>query len=221
MKKTRYSRSLRTRRRNIRHFSNKNAKLVNSSRDLQTYEAELVYILDPSRLPKKGSGVLSWPVEDPFITQGFGLTDFARNGAYGYTNGSPNPHRGIDFRASVGTPLLAAAPGTVRDAVDMDKTPGCYSYGKWILVDHDNGLSTLYAHLSVINVSPGQVVETGEIVGYAGQSGFATGPHLHFTVFDRDAVKVDQFTWSNGCKNAKIAYAPYEAYLNPLSYLPQ
>lgn len=189
---------------------------------MQEYESKLTYILDPSRLPKEGSGGLAWPIANPTITQGFGVTSFAANGAYGYdAQGNPNPHRGIDFQASVGTPLLASAAGTVRDAVDMDKTPGCYSYGKWVLIDHDNGLSTLYAHLSVFNVSAGDPVAQGEIIGYSGQSGYATGPHLHFSVFDRDAVKVSPFSWSNGCKNAKVPYAPYEAYLNPLSYLPE
>lgn len=189
---------------------------------LQEYESKLTYILDPSRLPKEGSGGLAWPIANPVITQGFGITSFAANGAYGYdAKGNPNPHRGIDFQASVGTPLLAAAPGTVRDAVDMDKTPGCYSYGKWVLIDHDNGLSTLYAHLSVFNVDAGDYVKQGDIIGYSGQSGYATGPHLHFSVFDREAVQVSPFSWSNGCKNAKVPYAPYEAYLNPLSYLPE
>lgn len=189
---------------------------------MQEYESKLTYILDPSRLPKEGTGSLSWPIANPTLTQGFGLTSFARNGAYGYDkSGNPNPHRGIDFQASVGTPLLAAAPGTVRDAVDMDKTPGCYSYGKWILIDHDNGLSTLYAHLSVFNVSAGDYVKPGDIIGYAGATGYATGPHLHFSVFDRDAVEVSPFSWSVGCKNAKVPFAPYEAYLDPLSYLPK
>lgn len=189
---------------------------------LQEYESQLEYALDPSRLPKEGSGVLRWPLEKITVTQGFGLTSFAKGGAYGYDkNGNPNPHRGVDFAGSVGTPVLAAAAGTVRDATDMDKTPGCYSYGKWILLDHDNGLSTLYSHLSVMSVSAGQYVNAGDIIGYAGQSGYATGPHLHFSVFDRDAVKVSLFTWSVGCKTARIPYAPYEAYLNPFSYLPQ
>lgn len=189
---------------------------------MQEYESKLTYILDPSRLPKEGSGGLAWPIANPILTQGYGITSFAANGSYGYdAQGNPNPHRGIDFKASVGTPLLAAASGTVRDAVDMDKTPGCYSYGKWILIDHDNGLSTLYAHLSVFNVSAGDSVTAGQIIGYSGQSGYATGPHLHFSAFDRDAVKISPFSWSNGCKNAKVPYAPYEAYLNPLSYLPE
>ncbi len=189
--------------------------------ELQEYESKLAYVLDPSKLPQEGSAVLGWPVENPSLTQGFGLTSFARGGAYGYDkSGNPNPHRGVDFQASVGTPVLATAPGTVRGAVDMDKSPGCYSYGKWILVDHDNGLSSLYAHLSVISVVAGDYVKKGAIIGYAGSTGYATGPHLHFTIFDRDAVKIDKFTWSIGCKNTSIAYAPYEAYLNPLSYLP-
>ncbi len=190
--------------------------------ELQDYEAQLQYAQDPSKLPQKGSGVLSWPIENPYLTQGYGLTSFARSGAYGYDkSGQPNPHRGVDFRASVGTPVLAAAPGTVRDAVNMDAAKGCYSYGKWILIDHDNGLSTLYAHLSVMSVAAGDYVKAGKIIGYAGASGYATGPHLHFTVFDRDAVKVSPFSWSIGCKNTKVPYAPYEAYLDPNAYLPK
>lgn len=190
--------------------------------ELQDFEAKLEYVRDPSRLPQEGSSVLGWPIENPQITQGFGLTEFARAGSYGYDKaGNPNPHRGIDFRASVGTPLLASAPGTVRDAVNMDAVSGCYSYGRWVLIDHDNGLSTMYAHMSVMSVSAGDYVNTGDIIGYAGQSGYATGPHLHFTVFDRDAVEISPFTWSNGCKGTRVAYAPYEAYLNPLLYLPK
>ena len=179
------------------------------------------YAANPSTLPQKGTQVLIWPVEAPVITQGYGLTSFAQGGAYGYDkSGRPNPHRGVDFKASVGTPVLAATGGTVRDAVNMDAFPGCYSYGRWVLVDHDNGLSTMYAHLSVISVSAGEYVKPGQIVGYAGSSGYATGPHLHFQVFDRDAVQVSQFTWSVGCKQARVPYAPYEAYLNPMNYLP-
>ncbi len=190
--------------------------------ELQDYEAQLQYARDPSKLPQKGSGALRWPVESPVLTQGFGLTSFARSGSYGYDkSGQPNPHRGIDFRASVGTPILAAASGTVRDAVNMDAVKGCYSYGRWILIDHDNGLSTLYAHLSVMSVSHGEKVSAGQIIGYAGASGYATGPHLHFTVFDKNAVQVSPFSWSIGCKNTKVPYAPYEAYLDPTEYLPK
>lgn len=71
---------------------------------LQDYEAQLKYIKDPDT-STKGSSALAWPVADPVITQGFGLTSFALGGAYGYKNGQPNPHRGVDFKGSVGTPL--------------------------------------------------------------------------------------------------------------------
>lgn len=190
--------------------------------ELIEYESQLEYILDKSKLPQKGGGVLSWPVENPYITQYFGLTSFALSGAYGYDKeGKPIPHRGIDFRASIGTPLLATAPGKVRYTENMDAYSGCVSYGKWVLIDHENGLATFYAHLSLIKVSAGQEVKRGDIIGYSGNTGYSTGPHLHFSVFDKSAVKVDRYTWSRGCKKAMVAYAPLEAYLNPMDYLPK
>ncbi|MCK4918463.1 MAG: peptidoglycan DD-metalloendopeptidase family protein [Candidatus Pacebacteria bacterium] len=190
--------------------------------ELREFEAQLEYTLDKGRLPKKGSEVLIHPVKNPRITQYFGLTPFAMTGAYGYDKeGNPNPHRGVDFGVSIGTPMLATANGTVRYSEDMDAYAGCVSYGKWVLIDHDNGLSSFYAHLSLIKVSAGQKVSTGDIIGYSGNTGYSTGPHLHFSVFDRSAVKVGLYTWSRGCKKATVAYAPLEAYLNPMDYLPK
>lgn len=190
--------------------------------ELIEYESQLEYILDKSKLPQKGGGVLAWPVENPYITQYFGLTSFALSGAYGYDkSGEPIPHRGVDFRASIGTPLLATASGKVRYTENMDAYSGCVSYGKWVLIDHENGLTTFYAHLSLIKVSIGQEVKRGDVIGYSGNTGYSTGPHLHFSVFDKSAVKVDRYTWSRGCKKAMVAYAPLEAYLNPMDYLPE
>ena len=191
--------------------------------ELRDFEAQLEYISDKSKLPKKGSRVLAYPTKKPVITQRFGLTPFAKTGAYGYDkNGQPNPHRGVDFRASTGVDLLATAPGTVRDTENMDAYPGCVSYGKWVLIDHNNGLSTFYAHLSKIRVKPGQKVNTGDLVGFSGSTGYCSpigAAHLHFSVFDKSAVKVGLYTWSNGCKKARVAYAPLDAYLDPMDYL--
>ncbi len=188
--------------------------------ELREFEAQLEYTLNKGSLPKKGSGVLISPLKNPRVTQEFGLTPFARTGAYGYgREGNPNPHRGVDFGASIGTPLLATAGGVVRYSEDMDSYPGCVSYGKWVLIDHDNGLSSFYAHLSLIKVTKGQVVNTGDIIGYSGNSGYSTAPHLHFSVFDKSAVKVSLYTWSRGCKEAQVAYAPLDAYLDPTDYL--
>ena len=66
------------------------------------------------------------------------------------------------------------------------------SCGKWVLIKHANNLSTLYAHLSIIKVSGGQQVETGQLVGYSGDTGYATGPHLH-GVFASEGVEIKSY----------------------------
>lgn len=184
---------------------------------LRSFEAELEYILDPTKIPPAGKGVLSWPLTNVTITQYFGNTAFANSGAY---NGSG--HNGIDFRASIGTPVRATLSGNVRATGNTDAYRGCYSYGKWILVEHVNGLTTLYAHLSEISVTPGEAVVTGERIGYSGNTGYSTGPHLHFTVYASEAVQVVRLgdvKARTNCADAKIPVASWSGYLNPLDYL--
>ena len=91
-------------------------------------------------------------------------------------NGRQAFHTGVDFIAAPGAPVLAAAGGVVSAAEVHPE------YGKMIDVDHDNGLTTRYAHLSKMMVKVGDVVLKGQRVGDLGQSGRATGPHLHFEV---------------------------------------
>jgi murein DD-endopeptidase MepM/ murein hydrolase activator NlpD len=184
---------------------------------LQELESALYYTLDPTRIPIAGKGVLAWPLADVFITQKFGNTAFAQSGAY-----SGNGHNGIDFRASVGTPVKASLSGTVVGTGNTDAHRGCYSYGKWVLIKHANGLSTLYAHLSHITVAEGSVVATGEIIGNSGNTGYATGPHLHFSVYVGDAVKLVRLgdvKKKTNCANAIVPVAPLNTYLNPMEYL--
>ncbi len=183
--------------------------------ELRRFEAELRIAIDPGRLPPIGSGVLAFPVDRVRITQYFGNTPFASNGAY---NG--NGHNGIDFGASSGSNVRAAASGTVKGTGNTDSIPGCYSYGKWVLLEHENGLSTLYAHLSHLAVSEGEAVEQGKVIGYSGNTGYSTGPHLHFTVYASQGVRIRKFENSINCKNAFIPIAPRNAYMNPLNYLP-
>lgn len=190
------------------------AKREALEQELAQYEAALRVEIDPTSLPPAGKGVLAWPLKSAFITQYFGDTAFARSGAY---NG--HGHNGIDFRASIGTEVFSAGSGAVTATGNTDSVRGCYSYGKWVLVRHNTGLSTLYAHLSLIKVSPGQEVSTGQLIGYSGATGYATGPHLHFSVYASQGVKVQQFTNSINCKNAYIPIAPLNGYLNPLQYL--
>lgn len=186
-------------------------------RELQDLETQLQYTLDPSSIPSTGQGVLGWPLDKLTITQYFGNTAFAQSGAY---NG--RGHNGMDFRASQGTIVRSSLGGVVAGVGNTDAVPGCYSYGKWILIKHNNGLSTLYAHLSVINVSPGEPVSTGEIIGYSGNTGYSTGPHLHYSVYVSDAVQIvrlGDIKKITNCGAAHIPIAPHEAYLNPLDYL--
>ena len=185
-------------------------------RELLAYEAELQLTVDTSLLPKSGSGILSWPLDNVFITQYFGNTPFATANSQIY-NGKG--HTGIDLRASIGTPVRASLSGTVVGVANTDAVRGCYSYGKWIMIKHPGGLSTLYAHLSLQSVSTGQQVSTGEIIGYSGNTGYSTGPHLHYGVYATQGVQIKTFDNSINCKGAIIPLADLKAYLNPLSYL--
>jgi murein DD-endopeptidase MepM/ murein hydrolase activator NlpD len=86
-------------------------------------------------------------------------------------------HEGIDFSAPIGTPIYATGDGTVERL--KSRMSG---YGKVVKINHGFGYETLYAHMSKIIVRPGQKVKRGEIIGYVGNSGRSTGPHLHYEV---------------------------------------
>ena len=90
--------------------------------------------------------------------------------------GKPKKHRGIDFAGKIGTELMAVAPGRVVSAGER------VGYGTTVEIDHGLGFTTLYAHLSQINVSRGDWVRPGTVIGLAGSSGRSTGPHLHYEI---------------------------------------
>lgn len=185
-------------------------------KELFQFESQLKIAIDPNSFPSsgKGKGALSWPLDNIFITQYFGRTIDAQRL---YSSGT---HNGVDFRASVGTPVKAVLSGVVQGTGNTDAQKGCYSYGKWVLIKHPNGLSSLYGHLSLIKVAEGQNVGTGEIIGYSGQTGYATGPHLHLTVYASQGVQVQKYSSSINCKNVSIPIADIKAYLDPMLYLP-
>jgi murein DD-endopeptidase MepM/ murein hydrolase activator NlpD len=183
-------------------------------RELFEYESQLKYEIDKSKLPDPKKGILSWPLESVYITQYFGKTNASKRL---YVSGS---HNGVDFRASLGTKVLASLSGVVWGTGDTDKYPGCYSFGKWVMVKHPNGLSTIYAHLSSIKVSEGQTVSTGDVIGFSGNTGYSTGPHLHLGVYATEGVRIEKYTNSRGCKEARMPLADIRAYLDPMLYLP-
>ena len=152
--------------------------------DLRSYESTLQFVLNPSALPD--GHVLSWPVDDVKITQLFGRTVAAKRL---YVSGS---HNGVDFGVPIGTPVHAVLAGKVIGSGNTDLTCPGASYGNWILVQHDNGLTSVYGHLSLVTAKVGDIVQTGQTIAYSGMTGYATGPHVHLTIFVSSAVKVTQ-----------------------------
>ena len=131
-------------------------------------------ILTPGSDTTLGGGALQWPLPVAgTITSPQGYRTDPITGEVSY-------HSGTDIAAPEGTPILAAADGTVTIANALDSWGG--SYGYHVKLDHGGGLTTLYAHCSSICVTAGQQVTAGQVIAYVGQTGRATGPHLHFEV---------------------------------------
>lgn len=187
---------------------------------LREFENELDVAINKDSYAKAGKGVFSWPLSSVVFTQLFGGTEFAKEHASAY--GRPF-HPGLDFGAPVGTPVFAIDSGEVTATGNTDAVRGCYSWGKWVLVAHGNGISSLYAHLSGVAVSEGDSLDRGQTLGYVGQTGYATGPHLHLTLYASEGVQVrrfEEFKTQTGCAGATTPVAPHEAYLDPQDYLP-
>ncbi len=199
-------------------IAQKKAQQASFESALQNLQAKLNYTVDPDQITAAGKGVLRYPLDNVRITQYFGNTPFAKGGAYGGKG-----HNGMDFAASIGTPIKAALSGTVIGTGNTDSVRGCYSFGKWVMVKHNNGLNTMYAHLSQISVTSGQSVATGQLLGYSGETGYATGPHLHFGVYVSSATQIiklgDATKQSTSCAQAIMPIVPLSGYLNPLNYL--
>ncbi|MBI3305672.1 peptidoglycan DD-metalloendopeptidase family protein [Candidatus Nomurabacteria bacterium] len=182
-------------------------------KELLDYEAQLQFILDPSKLPSKG--VLSWPLERIYVTQLFGKTVDSKRL---YASGT---HNGVDFRAAVGTPIMAMSNGTVMGTGDTDQTCPGASFGKFVFIRYTNGLSSTYGHLSLVKAKAGDVVKRGEVVGYSGNTGHTTGPHLHVSLYAADAVKMTtKPSVACGGRTYTLPVSAVNAYLDALYYLP-
>jgi murein DD-endopeptidase MepM/ murein hydrolase activator NlpD len=99
---------------------------------------------------------------------------------YGYrtapTRGASRNHKGLDIPGPVGTPIYATADGTIGRAEWVG------GYGKFVEINHGNAVQTRYGHLSAMNVTPGQRIRKGDVLGYMGSTGRSTGSHLHYEV---------------------------------------
>lgn len=126
----------------------------------------------PPQGAAKGSGAFMWPVSG-IISQSFW-----------------SGHLGIDIAAPEGTPIYAADSGYVQ------ATGWSGGYGNRVIIDHGNGYQTLYGHMSIILIQPGMSVQRGDLIGRVGETGRATGPHIHFEL------------WLNGVKRNPFGFLP-------------
>lgn len=183
-------------------------KQRDTEQEIYALEEELRRALDPSKIPPARPGILSWPTEG-LITQGYGCIEnnFARRLYPDCNNGKGGFHNGTDIAAAPGTKIFAARDGKV---IASGEAP--YAYGNWIAIEHDNGLVTLYTHLSKKKVGVGDsVLREQTLVGYMGSSGLSTGSHLHFTVYAPGTFRTQP---------SKLAgILPIGAPLNPMDYL--
>ncbi|MDB5668056.1 MAG: family metallopeptidase [Alphaproteobacteria bacterium] len=124
----------------------------------------------------KSSGMLQRPVPGS-VSSNFGMR---RHPILGYSR----MHKGMDFRAGYGTPILAATDGRVTRA------GWAGGYGKQVRISHPGGLTTSYSHMSRIVAQPGSPVKQGQLIGYVGSTGLSTGPHLHYELY-RNGVPVN------------------------------
>jgi murein DD-endopeptidase MepM/ murein hydrolase activator NlpD len=133
------------------------------------YKKENLYNM-LNELSNVGDGSFGWPLDGGEISSFYGY----RVDPFG--SGGGDFHPGLDIAQSYGEPVKAANAGTV----EMAGWNG--GYGRYIRIDHGNGLETAYGHMSALVVEPGQKVSKGQVIGFVGSSGASTGPHLHFEV---------------------------------------
>ena len=120
------------------------------------------------------TGTYLWPSADSYyVTSTYGMR---LHPILGYTR----MHNGIDIGASYGTKIYASDGGVVITSEES------YSYGNYVMIAHGNGRYTLYAHMSQRLVSVDDVVSQGDVIGYVGATGYATGPHIHFEIYEND-----------------------------------
>jgi murein DD-endopeptidase MepM/ murein hydrolase activator NlpD len=154
--------------------------------------------------PKKGTKLFSKPMDGAYITQSYGMTTYARRGAYGGA-----PHNGVDYAAGYGSSIKAIGDGEIIANGSND------GWGNWVAIRHPNqfNLVSLYSHMSALSpLKVGTQVAVGQVIGYEGKTGHVTGSHLHLSIYK------DFFTYIHDTKS-QLYFNYFEGSLNPLDYL--
>lgn len=129
--------------------------------DKRLTPTQRAFFLDPS---------MQLPLRNISVTSAFGFRNSPVYNTWKF-------HKGIDLAAKDGTPVYACQNGRVREVIAMDSI-----FGNCIILQHENGCSSVYAHLSDVCVNKGDVTAKGTVIGHTGHTGAATGPHLHFEI---------------------------------------
>ncbi len=184
------------------------------SSDIEKIENELRKNIDPNLLPLPRAGVLLWPVPEGRLTQAYGRTSFA------IKTYKSQYHNGIDIGRFLGAEIVAAEDGTVINVGNQDNYCRGAAYGKFVVIKHTNGLTTLYGHMSRYTVAVGSVVKRGEIIGYMGRTGWATGAHLHFTVFASNTLTPARSGFPEGTQASRVCGPmPVGGDIDPMKYI--
>lgn len=199
------------------------------SKEINDIEEKLRESFDPTLLPSKRPGVLSFPVRLKkdgglaILTQKYGKTPYS---SQYYSN---DIHNGIDWGIPIGTPIFAADDGKVLAIDNNDKSYWQkYQYGQYILIEHSNNLSTIYAHLSATEIKKDDLVKRGDLIGYSGNSGYVksssggSGAHLHFGLYWSPSIRLlssKQYESLTGKKSNFRGLVPIGVTVNPEDYL--
>lgn len=154
--------------------------------------------------PKKGTKLFQYPESGYRITQSYGMTAYAKRGAYGGA-----PHNGIDFAAGSGTPISAIGDGEIVANGYND------GWGNWVAIKHVYDLVSVYGHMSYLSpLKVGTLVKVGDVIGYEGSTGNSTGSHVHLSIYK------DFFTYIKNKNGQDQLYFNYfEGSINPMDYL--
>ncbi len=175
--------------------------------EIESLESGKIDALDTKDIPAFKKGYLSYPLKNIVKTQGYGKTSFAKKSGF-YKSGF---HNGLDFSAATGTSVMAAADGKVIAIGNNGK----YAYGRYVAIDHGDGLVTMYGHLSAYSTKLGNKVKRGDTIAKSGNTGNSTGPHVHFSVFSAKSFDIVPSKYVSSVKDI-----PVGATVNPTVYLP-
>lgn len=180
--------------------------------EIAKFENQLRSNFDTGVLPSAMAGLWEWPVKltrdggQGRLTQHFGERSSLYRG---------KPHNGTDLGAPVGTPVFAVDEGVVMASDNNDRsTRSKYQYGRYILIKHPNNLASLYAHLSKQVVGKGETVSRGQLIGYVGNTGYSTGPHLHLGAYWAPSIQLKGISPAAGL-------VPIGVTVSPEDYLPK